>query len=293
MDPTILICLFSAFFGSVVGSFLNVCIYRLPRECQSIRRPLRSRCPRCLTPIAWYDNVPLVSFAMLGAKCRHCRARISWQYPVVEALSAALFAAVAYWALAGHPRPEAVLTQNERLGLLLAGWYLIGVLVITTFIDFKYRIIPDEITYTGMALAPLASAFLPLLHWPLPTEEILSSLPLRGLVSSLVGQIVGGGIVYAARVLGEAAFGREAMGLGDVKFMCVVGGFLGPAAVLTVFFVGCMLGAVFGSIRYLVVRDRYMAFGPFLSMGALVVLFFQSDIYRFVLERVFLNPARW
>ena len=160
--------------GAFIGSFLNVCIYRLPRE-QSIVTP-RSRCPKCSKPIAWYDNIPVLSFLALGGRCRRCRGTIRWRYPVVEGLSGAAAVAVL-----------------SRFGLNAAGLiYLVFVwaLIVVSFIDLEFQIIPDEISLGGLALGVLLSLLVPQLHGTLQRVAALKA--------SLVGALVGGGLLYAS-----------------------------------------------------------------------------------------------
>jgi leader peptidase (prepilin peptidase)/N-methyltransferase len=261
-------------FGSVIGSFLNVCIYRLPRE-QSIVTP-RSRCPSCSTPIAWYDNVPLVSFLALGARCRHCRGRIAWRYPIVELLTALATVAVL-----------------DRFGMTAVGFvYLAFVygLIVASFVDLDFQIIPDEISLGGLALGLAASLAIPQLHG---TDQRL--LALR---RSVVGAAVGGGLLYATGALGNVMlYGlrrlgirmrrhprwrarlskyrhmREAMGFGDVKLLAMAGSLLGWQLVVFTFFVAPVLAVIPGLVVLALHRSHIIPYGPFLALGLLLALF--------------------
>lgn len=267
-------------FGLVVGSFLNVCVYRLPRECMSLVHP-RSRCPSCRNPIAAYDNVPVLSWLLLGGRCRHCRHPISARYPLVELLTGGLFAWAAWAQLS---RPDLWAGTDERIALFSVHAWLLASLVAATFIDFDYKIIPDEITLAGAALAPFASLAFPFLHgWDLP--DAVDHPRLAALLSCGIGMAMGGGTVWVFGVLGTLIFRKEAMGLGDVKLMAMIGGFLGWQAVILVFLFACILGSVCGIAIFLRTRSRYVAFGPYLAMGAIVMIFYNQPILDFIRHR--------
>ena len=157
---------FSALFGACVGSFLNVCIYRLPREGLSPTRPRRSFCPSCGEEIAWYDNLPILSWLLLGGRCRSCRAPIRWRYLLVEAMTAILFLFLARRYLCG---------QEISWGAYLALAALVSALIVAAFIDLDLQIIPDEITLPGMALAPLVALLVPDFHTR-PVDSTISRL---------------------------------------------------------------------------------------------------------------------
>ncbi len=257
-------------FGSMLGSFLNVVIHRLPRR-ESIVWP-GSHCPACGTSIPWYLNLPLVSYAVLRGRCAACGARISPRYVLVEALAAALAVGVA----------DRFLLAEGGLawGPFAAAMTLAAALVPVTFIDLEHRIIPDAITKPGMVAALLLSLLAPDLHQ-------LSLLPGLGrtaaaLLLSLAGMGVGAGVIWGMGGLGKMVFRKEAMGLGDVKFMGMVGGFTGPVGVLLVLLVACVAGALAGITYRLLTGKSYIPFGPFLSLGTLAVLFFRPEIIRFL-----------
>ncbi len=274
-------------FGAVLGSFANVAIYRLPREDLTVNKPRNSFCPHCKHTIAWYDNIPLVSYLALLGRCRHCKAGISWRYPLVEALSAFLFGLSAYHF--GLAQEWAVFAVSCAFCLSL---------VIITFVDIDFRIIPDCIDKPGIVLAPVLSFAAPALHLA-GFVELLSWLGLewqvsapfslsdRGLAvaSSVLGIAVGAGMTYAVGVVGKAVFRKEAMGFGDVKLMGMVGGLLGWQAVIMTFFLGSAIGAVIGVGLMIFARrrDPQIPFGPFLAAAAVLVLFYQAPIRLFVL----------
>ena len=267
--------------GSVLGSFLNVCIYRLPRE-QSIVYP-RSRCPQCEHPIAWYDNIPLVSFAFLRGACRQCRGRIAWRYPLVELLTALL--------------TVAVLRRPEPLAVQLIELAFIAGLIVSSFVDLEFRIIPDEISIGGLLVGLAASGLLPVL------QGTGSSLVALG--RSLVGALVGGGLLYATgaagtlMLLGLRRLGvilrrhpswrarlkvyrhqQEAMGLGDVKLLAMAGSILGWKLVTLTFFLAPVLAVLPGLILLVFKRSHVIPYGPFLSLALVLALFFGAAIIR-------------
>ena len=240
---------FSAILGAVIGSFLNVCIYRIPLE-QSVVRP-RSRCPKCGTPIAWYDNVPLISWLALRGQCRHCGEGISPRYALVEALTAALFAAL--WSRYGWDPRTLV------YGLAVSG------LVLGSFVDFDHLIIPDRVTLGGMAAGLALSAAVPSLHdagtW------------MEGLSAAVIGLVAGSGSLGLIAELGRRAFKKEAMGMGDVKLLGAIGAFLGWRAVVFSLVVSSFVGSIVGV--YLIVRkgrawQTRIPYGPYLALAAIV-----------------------
>ncbi|MBS1125557.1 MAG: Prepilin peptidase [Nitrospirae bacterium] len=257
-------------FGLIVGSFLNVCIVRLPRE-QSIVSP-RSQCPRCRTPIRWYDNIPLVSFITLRGKCRSCGLPISWRYPLVELLNGLLY----LWAYAAFG-------MTGEAGLVMA---LCSALLVITFIDLDHQIIPDVITLPGMVIGLLAAPlFMSALEPPMAfgLGKLLPSAGtyLTGFVNSLVGLVLGAAPLFIIGWLWEKFRKVEAMGGGDVKYMGMVGCFLGwKGAFLTI-----MLGALTGSLVGMTLialkkhqADKVIPFGPYLAFGTLLTLFYGADI---------------
>ncbi len=265
----------SAAFGAVIGSFLNVVILRLPRE-ESVVHP-RSRCPVCETQIAWFDNVPILSWILLGGKCRKCRTSISPRYAMIEALTAALTVYLAY----------RLLLPPLAAGNLDGFWYptaaVFGVkilfvyaLVTATFIDLDHTIIPDEITKPGMVIAVLAGLAIPSLHG--------TTAPIEGLLFALLGVVVGGGFIWGVRVLGRLVFRKEAMGFGDVKYMGLIGGILGWKGVFLTFFIACIVGSIIGIGVIVIKKSRYLPFAPFLSFGAAVMLIFPEEVWKFLRE---------
>lgn len=270
-------------FGALVGSFLNALIYRLPRASLSVFRPKRSFCPDCGSAIVWYDNLPVVSFVLLNGSCRSCGARISIQYPFVEVLTAVLYACLTYtlvWDLL-----EGGGGSLQLYGAYVLHLYFIAALVAVTFIDMEFQIIPDEINYSGMIIALLACAAFPALQEQSRLYQYLASgmnSHIASLLSSLSGALAGGGALLLVGYLGKVILKREALGMGDVKLMFFVGAMFGWEGVLWVFILGCALGSLVGVPYRIVTGKREIPFGPFLSSGALLVLFFQGAIRDFI-----------
>lgn len=261
--------------GAVIGSFLNVVIHRLPRD-ESIVFP-NSRCPACGAVIAFYDNVPVLSYLMLGARCRSCKVHISVRYPAVEALTALLWVAV-FW--------------RDALSLALP-FDLIFVTAITAliFIDAEHMILPNAITYPGIAFALVARLALPYLmgapHFddlPMLLNGPLSGMPLwaASLGGAVIGALTGGGSLWLMGWLWEKLRGVEAMGLGDVKMMFMVGAYLGWRLTVLNIFVGVLSGSLIGIALMVQQGKRDMAmllpFGVFLGIGAIAAVLFGSPI---------------
>lgn len=305
----LVLLVFSGLLGLVIGSFLNVCIFRLPRNCMSIVKP-RSRCPKCLNWIAWYDNLPVLSWVVLGGKCRHCKNPISVRYTLVELLTGVLFL-YAGWRALETPSPlmfrsgpwisyRDPLQAEAAIRFALEGWF-VSALIICTFVDLEFRIIPDEVSLSGIVIGLAAMTAFPFLCGSGGTprfEDILVvpyrldpnfALPwapgerhLAALVGSLAGALLGAGALYLVGLLGKIVFRKRveaagedtAMGFGDVKFMAMVGAVLGWRGVLYTFLIACLLGSLYGLGKVIVTRRMgFVPFGPFLSAGALTVLF--------------------
>jgi leader peptidase (prepilin peptidase)/N-methyltransferase len=271
--------LFGFIVGCCLGSFLNVCIFRLPRD-ESVIRP-RSRCPHCQRQLAWVDNLPLVSFALLRGRCRSCRRPIAWRYPVVEALTG--LATVAVW---------------QRFGLGPVGLIYLALicgLIVASFVDLEFRIIPDEISLGGLAVGLVASVWVPALH----------GTAARGLAlaRSATGLVVGGGLLYATASAGNVMlFGlrrlgvalrrhprwrrrlaryrhlRESMGLGDVKLLAMAGAVLGWKPVTVAFLLAPVLAVIPGLAVMILKRSHVIPYGPFLSLGLILALFVGEEI---------------
>ncbi len=251
--------LLAGLMGMLIGSFLNVCIYRLPRDL-SVVHP-RSFCPVCETPVAWYDNFPVLSWVLLGGKCRKCRTVISWRYPLVEALTGFLFVA-AVWR-------QGLTPEAGKLCVFVA--LLVGLV----FMDLEERILADELTVGGMTFGFVLSLFLPMPkfvgHFLLPVDWKESYLSLG---ESLIGGV---GPAVALWGIGELYYrirGREGLGFGDVKMIAMVGAFYGLQGALLTLIIGSLAGSVFGVLFIALAKkdaQTYeLPFGSFLGLAALV-----------------------
>ncbi|HTH00166.1 MAG TPA: A24 family peptidase [Vicinamibacterales bacterium] len=229
-----------AIVGLAVGSFLNVCIHRLPRQ-QSLNSP-PSRCPHCDYQLRWFDNIPLVSYAMLGGRCRKCRTRISIRYPIVELVTMGLF--VLHGAVFGWS------------ALLIPRLVFACGMVVLFAIDLEHHLLPNAITLPGVAVGLIASTVLP-----------------PGIIDALVGVLLGGGVLW---LIGEAYFrfsGHEGMGGGDVKMLAMIGAFLGWKLVLVTLVLSSVVGSGIGLIVIAIRKGgmKYaLPYGTFLALGALV-----------------------
>ncbi len=265
--------------GSCIGSFLNVVIYRLPRDL-SVVGP-RSFCPRCEHPIAWHDNIPLFSYAVLRGRCRRCRQPIAWRYPAVELLTAA--AAVAVF---------------NRFGVWPYGlvyFALVCALLAASVIDLHFRIIPDEISIYGRWIGLACSFALPLLHGTESRELALGR--------SLLGAVVGGGWLYATgsagalmlyglrwlgvrlrrrpfwrRRLARYRHLKEAMGGGDVKLLAMAGAVIGWKMATVAFVLAPFLALIPGVLMLALKRSHFIPYGPYLSLAIVAAIFFGEDL---------------
>jgi leader peptidase (prepilin peptidase) / N-methyltransferase len=254
---------FVAALGAMVGSFLNVVIHRLPRD-QSVVFP-SSRCPSCGAAIRPYDNVPILSWLVLRGRCRSCKVRINARYPAVEALTALLFALV-------------LLQQGLTAGLL-PDLVFTAALVALVFIDAEHMLLPDAITLPGVGFALVARALVPNLYGvEFLRDGMMAGWPDAGLslVNALLGALVGGGSLWLVGWLWERLRGVEAMGLGDVKMMFMVGAYLGWPLTLVTLFLGVVAGAITGVAVMMRRGERDMRmllpFGIFLGAGAFAAL---------------------
>ena len=255
----IILYIFVFILGSIVGSFMNVCIYRMPRKL-SIVLP-SSRCPSCNIPIKPWDNIPIVSYLFLGGRCRECKSKISLQYPLVEFLNAVLYVFILWkFGLAWHTPLYFIFCST---------------LIVISFIDLEFQIIPDKITLPGIPIGIIVGSFL--LPDPFMRYNIL------GLKASLLGFVIGGGVFYALAIIS-----RGGMGGGDIKMMAMVGALMGWKAVLLISFIGSCIGSIFGVFLMIFKgkgRKTKIPFGPFLALGSLVTLFYGEEILYWVLYR--------
>jgi len=237
--------------GIIFGSFLTVCIHRIPQG-KSVVTP-RSACPACGNRIAWYDNVPIWSFLWLQGRCRGCQQAIPFRYPVIELVNGLGYLLV-YW----------------RFGwawstIIYAG--LLSVFLVVTWIDWDHQIIPDVITLPGIIIGLICAGFL------LPT----------GWENSVIGILVGGGVLLILAWVSPYVFGKEGMGGGDIKFLAMVGAFLGWKAALLALMIASVVGACIGiALLWAKVMERgqYIPFGPYLAMGSFVAMLWGQEIWN-------------
>ncbi|MEE9392431.1 MAG: prepilin peptidase [Planctomycetota bacterium] len=289
--PEIGLFAFAGVLGLLVGSFLNVVIYRVPRMCLSIWRQTRSRCPHCGVQIRWFDNIPVLSWLGLRGRCFKCRARISLRYPLVELLTAGLFVLFA-WADAERFGGARLALADETFWALWGVHALLGsALLALAVIDIDFRILPDVITLPGILMAPIlvlaVPAVMPDLVWR-PFEAGGMGIRLNALVNSLAGVIGGGGLLWGLGWLASKAFRKPAMGLGDVKLFAAMGGFLGAWLILALV-LASFIGSVIGIGILVIKKDRYVPFGPFLAAGMVLCLLWGPDILQAIEMR--LAPA--
>ena len=237
--------------GMIIGSFLTVCVYRIPKG-HSIVTP-RSKCPQCEAQIHWYDNIPLVSFLWLRGRCRNCHTSIWLRYPIMELVNGLGY-----------------LLMVWRFGItwptvIYAG--LFSVFLVVTWIDWDHKIIPDVITLPGIVIGFVCASLL------LPT----------GWMNSLIGILVGGGVLLMLAWVSPYLFGKEGIGGGDIKFLAMVGAFLGWQQALLTLMVGSVVGAFVG-VGLLAVKilqkNQYIPFGPYLALGALIAVLWGPEIWQ-------------
>lgn len=241
--------------GLVVGSFLNVCICRMPKDESVVSPP--SHCPRCGYRIRWYDNIPIVSYLVLAGACRGCGTRISLQYPLVELLNGLL-----------------TLLLFLRFGpslTFLALFLFCSSLVVITFIDIEHQIIPDEISLPGIVAGFLFSFFLPWLGW----------------LNSLAGILLGGGSLLLVAYGYQWLTGKEGMGGGDIKLLAMMGAFLGWKSVPFIIFASSLVGSVVGiTVMLIQKKDSKLAipYGPYLAFGAVLYIFYGRQLIQWYLS---------
>lgn len=235
--------------GLIVGSFSNVCIYRIPRN-ESIVYPA-SHCPKCHSKIKPVDNIPLLSYILLKGRCRNCKSKISIQYPIVELLTGLIYLII-------------YLTYGLSVQTLV---YIIlsSALIIIAFIDLNEQIVPDVISLPGIVIGFILSFFVPYISF----------------INSALGVVVGGGIILVIGMAGSVIFKKEAMGGGDVKLAAMIGAFLGWRYIIISLFLGFFLGAVAGIILILSKiksREDVVPFGPFIVLGSFITLLWGEQI---------------
>lgn len=253
MELTSFYITFAALFGAIVGSFLNVVILRLPKENASIVYPA-SHCPKCENALSWYENIPILSYLFQFGKCRHCKGQISWQYPVVELVTALLTAA---------------LVHKFGLTMIAAGYVLfMFMLMVITVIDIHHQIIPDIMSLSGIALGFLFSFVNTHVYWQ----------------DSLVGLLAGYSFYFVV-VLYFIIRKKAGMGGGDIKLLSMLGAFLGWQSLLFILFCSSITGVIVGSLVFWFQKkdsSSQIPFGPFLAFAGLLFLFYSERILVFM-----------
>lgn len=253
-------------FGSMVGSFLNVCIHRMPLG-ESVVWP-RSHCPKCKKRIPAYDNIPFLSYVLLRGRCRFCKQKISLRYLIVESLTAVMFV---------------VLYTRFRLSydFIFYALFVCG-LIIAAFVDIQHRIIPDEISVGGIIVGFILTSIKGFNLRPMAYDP-------RPMFNSFLGIIIGGTIIYLTGFLFDLVYFKilkkppiqgetESMGGGDIKLLAAIGAFLGWQRALVTFFLAPFFGVIIGVINLVVKKDHTLPYGPFLSLAALLSLFWADKI---------------
>ena len=255
--------IFIFIIGLAIGSFLNVCIYRIPRTGLSVHSPRSSFCTQCSQPIRAYDNIPLLSYIFLRGKCRYCKAKISVLYPIVEFVTAALYLVIYY---------QFGLSLN-----LLHAIFFVSVLIPIAFIDAQHYIIPNVLSLTGLGLGlgiVCAIAY---------QDKNLDYLKMR-----LIGFVAGGLVIWLIALIGSAIMRKKAMGMGDVKLMAIVGLYLGAfPELLMVIALSAFSGAVVGTLLIATgKKDRKspIPYGPFIAVAAVVVLLWGEPLWKGYLQ---------
>ncbi|MBW1861061.1 MAG: prepilin peptidase [Deltaproteobacteria bacterium] len=250
MGRTDIMALFSLLFGLILGSFLNVCIHRIPRKESIINPP--SSCPQCGERIRYYDNIPLISYGLLLGKCRTCRNPIPLSYPIVELITGVLSTALFI-----------------RYGLSLQYFLFLSFsasLVVVCFIDLHHKIIPDTISLPGILFGLAISSFKLIdISWS----------------ASLIGIIGGGGFFYLVGIIFEWLRGKEGMGGGDVKLLAMIGAWMGWKSLPYIILISSFTGALIGGVSLLLAGRKFsekIPYGPFLVLGTLAYLFFENEL---------------
>lgn len=260
----LIIGIYVFFLGLIIGSFLNVIIYRVPRKVSPAKGG--SKCPACDHPIRWYDNIPVFSYLVLRGKCRDCGSPISPRYPLVELLTAFLFTAIYLKELS---RSTDVLSASGLLSLI-AYLYLAAILVAISFIDADFHIIPDKITFPSFFVGVI----------------LLLAADFSGWLNMLAGLAIGGGFLLFLFLVAPVLLKKQGMGFGDVKLGAVLGVFLGWQVFLAIF-LASIIGTIFGIVMISAKKlkwQQHFAFGPCLAAGALLTYFFGSPVIAWYLN---------
>ncbi len=265
--------------GACVGSFLNVCIYRIPMELSVISPG--SHCYSCKKPIAWYDNVPILAYLILRGRCRRCGSSYSPRYCLVELLVAVLFTLIWFKFRWQGIEPPIGIVAIDDIRLIPIYWLLAGGLILGTFVDFDHFIIPDRVSLGGIAAGLLLAPLVPSLHG---AETWWGGLKAAG-----IGAAVGWGTLWTVGVIGKLIFRKDAMGFGDVKLLGAMGAFLGWKAIYFIILTSSLAGSLVGLTLVIIGKKEMQGripFGPYLSLGAMLWVFWGDTWWQAYLSFV-------
>lgn len=289
-DLAPILAFFSFWLGACIASFLNVVIWRAPRGESIVSPP--SHCPKCNSPIKWYQNIPILSWLALRGKCANCKAPISPRYIFVEALGGCLFLAAFFAAFFKYSYvcSSGSVYWASALGSLLVAWIWISLMIVGSFIDFDHQLLPDFTTVGGMVLGIVWAIFNGILDF-LTFDRSYWYVCLTPMAVSVAGLVFGFGLLWLVRWLGSKAFKREAMGMGDVFLMGAVGALFGPVAVLVTLILSSVFGSVVGIVLILLSKTKLGGFtpipyGPYICMGCLAWMFYGPQLVNWYVHLV-------
>ncbi|MGR3319169.1 MAG: prepilin peptidase [Candidatus Anammoxibacter sp.] len=265
----IIVTIWSIFFGFTIGSFLNVCIYRIPLD-KSIIFP-GSHCTKCNNMLSWYDNIPILSYLILKGRCRKCKSAISVRYVFVELFSGFI---------TGGLLQLLFFSGNKSLEVVIVYIILCYLLIIITFIDLEYLIVPNSLTYSGMIFVLVLSIILPGIfndnNFSITKSFLKGERILDSFIFCLLGMLISGGIVFFTAIMGRIILKKDAMGIGDVKLMCMSGGIIGWKLGIVVFFIAPFFGICMAIPMIMKKNTRLIPYAPFLSLAIILVICMQS-----------------
>lgn len=283
-DLAPILAFFSFWLGACIASFLNVVIWRAPRGESIVSPP--SHCPKCNSPIKWYQNIPILSWLALRGKCANCRAAISPRYICVELLGGLSFLAAFLWLWLPTVPLWFAVTH------VVVMWIWIALMIAGSFIDFDHQLLPDFTTVGGMILGVAESLVSTCFNFVYGDGVQASTwLKLTPLFWSLAGLVFGFGLLWLVRWIGSKAFKREAMGMGDVFLMGAVGALFGPVAVLVTLILSSVFGSVVGIVLILLSKTKLGGFtpipyGPYICMGCLAWMFYGPQLVNWYMNLI-------
>ena len=287
-DLAPILAFFSFWLGACIASFLNVVIWRAPRGESIVSPP--SHCPKCNSPIKWYQNIPILSWLALRGKCANCKAPISPRYIFVEALGGCLFLAAFFAAFFKYSYvcSSGSVYWASALGSLLVAWIWISLMIVGSFIDFDHQLLPDFTTVGGMVLGIVWAIFNSILNF-LTFDRSYWYVCLTPMAVSVAGLVFGFGLLWLVRWLGSKAFKREAMGMGDVFLMGAVGALFGPIAVIVTLILSSVFGSIVGVVLIILSKTKLGGFtpipyGPYICMGCLAWMFYGPQLVNLYLN---------